>query len=59
MEFEISSQDPATGPYIEPNESSPQLTLLSLIRAILILTSHLRLGLPSGLFIQVFPTKVL
>jgi hypothetical protein len=33
------SQEPSTGPYPEPDQS------------ILILNSHLRLGLPSGLFV--------
>jgi hypothetical protein len=45
------SQEPATGPYPEPDESSPYRPTL---RNILILCSHLGLSLPSGL---AFPPK--
>jgi hypothetical protein len=41
------SQDPSTGPHPEPDQSSPYHPIL---RSILILSIHLRLGLPSGLF---------
>jgi len=41
------SQEPANGPYSEPGASKPQLTTVSPKS---ILFSHLRLGLPSGLF---------
>jgi hypothetical protein len=52
------SQGPFTGPYPEPDQSSPYHTILSL-RSILILLSHLRLDLPNGLFPYGFPTKIL
>jgi len=52
------SQDPATGPYPEPDESSPHLPTLLLLRSILTLPSRPRLGLPSDLFTLSFPTKV-
>ena len=50
------SQVPATCPYPEPALSSPHPTAW---RSILILSSHQRLGLPSGLFPPCFPTKTL
>jgi len=35
------SQEPATGPYPEPDESNPQLTITLLYDSILTLSSHL------------------
>jgi hypothetical protein len=43
-------QEQATGPSPEPDESS---TPIPFIRAILIILSYLRLGLPSGPFLHV------
>jgi hypothetical protein len=48
------SQQPANGPYPEPGESTPHAVSL---RSILIPSSHLLLGLPSGVFPSGFPTK--
>jgi hypothetical protein len=45
-------------PYPEPDQSSPYHPTLSL-RCILILSTHLHLGLPSVLFPSEFPTKIL
>jgi hypothetical protein len=52
------SQEPSTGPYSEPDRSSSYYPIQSL-RSILILPTYLRLGLPSGLLLFVFPTNIL
>ena len=53
------SQAPGTCPYPEPTTSSPHNPFPTSSRSILILSSHLRLGLPNGLFPSGFPTKTL
>jgi len=53
------SQMPATCPYPEPAQSSPYPHIPLLWRSILILSTYLCLGLPSGLFPSGFPTKTL
>jgi hypothetical protein len=45
------SQEPAAGLYPEPDESGPHHPVS--LRLILLLSSHLRLGLPNGLFTSV------
>jgi hypothetical protein len=50
------SQEPTTGPYPEPYQSNPHHPIL---RFILILSTNLHLGLPSGLFPSGFPTNIL
>ena len=52
------SQAPATCPYPKSTPSSPHNSF-PLSRSILILSSHLRLCLPNGLFSPGFPTKTL
>jgi hypothetical protein len=53
------SLEPSTGPYPEPDRSSPYHPILSLLRSILISSSHLYHSLPSGLFLFGFPTNIL
>jgi len=52
------SQVPATCPYPEPT-SSPQNPPSTSWRPVFMLSSHLRLGLPNGLFPSGFPTRTL
>jgi hypothetical protein len=62
MEPECSllvSQEPTTGPYPDPDKSSRYHAILSLLRSILILSTHLHLGFPSGLFPSSFATNIL
>jgi hypothetical protein len=47
------SQEPSIGPYPEPYKSNPSHPIS--LRSILILSTHLRLGLPRGLFPSGFP----
>jgi hypothetical protein len=51
------SQEPFTGPYPEPDRSIPSHPIS--LRYILIFSTHLRFGLPSGLFPSGFPTNIL
>jgi hypothetical protein len=53
------SQEPSTGPYPEPDQSSPYLSHPVSLRSVLTLSTDLRLGLPSGLFPYGFPTNIL
>jgi hypothetical protein len=52
----LSSQEAATGPYPEPNESI-HIHILCILSSILILSSHLRVGFPSSIFSSVIRTK--
>jgi hypothetical protein len=47
------SQEPSTGPYSEPDQSSPYHPMY--LRSILILFALLRLGFASGSFLPAFP----
>jgi hypothetical protein len=53
------SQEPVTGPYPAPAESTAPPPQPVFLTSILIPSSHLRLGLPSGPFPTGFPTKTL
>jgi hypothetical protein len=52
------SQETSTGPYPEPDQSNSYHPML-FQRPILILSTHLRLGLPSGLFPSGILTNIL
>jgi hypothetical protein len=52
-------QEPCTGPYPEPYPSNPIHSIPSYLSKRSILSTHLRLGLPSGLFPSGFPTNIL
>jgi hypothetical protein len=53
------SEEPSSSPYPEPDRSSPYHPNPISLRSTLILPTHLRLCLPSGLFYFGFPTKIL
>ena len=53
----LHSQEPATYPYPETDQSSPCLS--SSWRSISILSSHLHLCLPCGLYPSGFPNKIM
>jgi hypothetical protein len=62
MELEDSlsySQEPSLGSYLEPHQSNQHHPILSVQDPFLILSTHLRLGLPCGLFPSGFPTNIL
>jgi hypothetical protein len=62
MEREISLpclKEPSTGPYPEPDQSSPYHPHPISLWSILILSAYIRLGLHSGLFPSEFPTNML
>jgi hypothetical protein len=62
MEPECSlpcSQEPSTGPYPEPDQSSPYHHILSLSKIHFNIIPHPRLSLPSGLLASGFPTNIL
>jgi hypothetical protein len=53
------SQEPSSGPYPEPDRSSPSHPIQCLLSYVLIFSTLLLLGLPSGLFPSGFPTNIL
>jgi hypothetical protein len=61
MELEGSvlwSLKPATCPYPELHESSPDLHILFIEDPFIMLPSHVRRGLPGGLFCLGFPIRI-
>jgi hypothetical protein len=52
-------QEPATGPYLEPDGPSPHTSYPISLRSILTLYSSLKLGLPNGLFPSGLNTKIM
>jgi hypothetical protein len=52
------SQEPSTSPYFESDHSSQYHSIL-FSKFLFILSSHLCVGLPNGLFHSHFPTKIL
>jgi hypothetical protein len=55
----LCSQEPSTGPYPKPYRFSLYVPSHPIsLRSILILSTHLHLGLLSGLFPSVFPTNI-
>jgi hypothetical protein len=53
------SQEPSTGPYPQPDRDPVHTIPSYLSKIYFILSTHLRLGLPSGLFPFGFPTNIL
>jgi hypothetical protein len=53
----LCSQEPLSGPYPEPGQSSPYHLILLLLRFVLILSSHICLGLYRRLFPSDFSTR--
>jgi hypothetical protein len=53
------SQEPSIGPYPEPDQSNPYQPMLLSLRSNFILSNHLHLGLPSGLFPSGFHINIL
>jgi hypothetical protein len=51
------SQEPSTSQYPEPDQSNSSHSIY--LRSIVILSTQLRLGLPSGLLLSGFPTNIL
>jgi hypothetical protein len=56
VHYRVHKSPPSTGPYPEPDQSTPEHPILFKIDLSKI---HLRLGLPSGLFPSGFPTNIL
>jgi hypothetical protein len=52
-------QEPSTGTYLQPVQSSPYHSILSLLRSILIISTHLHLSLISGFFPYGFRANIL
>jgi hypothetical protein len=57
--FMPHSQGPSNNPYPEPNQPNFSNWHQFFLRSILMLFSHLRLGLPKGIFLAGLPVKIL